>query len=585
MAKRFMVLDPQQPGSSGIDLPCLTHWDQCVLCQKDTSEKLCCPAESKRSTGGSGYQTLAHTLLAFSNIGCLPKTIDLSKLDDGEGIQATFEHHRARWHDSCRLHYNKTQLFRAEKRKTSCERSADAPRKYTRQSVDQPQPSVDKCFFCDGQAGKETLHEASTFELDARVRKCALKLEDKPLLAKLSGGDLIAQEAKYHVKCLASLYNKARGTKMNEDPDEDDVNHGIALAELVSYIEEARMDSAVSPVFKLIDLATLYNTRLEQLGTVMTGRVHSTELKNRILRYFPDLEEHKQGRDILLAFRQDVGAALRKACEQDADSDGIHLAKAANIIRRDILKMTTAFSGSFNTHCQEESVPNSLIALVSMILNGPNIKEQSSHSTIPAPTLTISQLLMFNSCARRRKSTGSVQSTKHSHDRETPVPVYLGVMIHTKTRRRDLVDELYRLGLSIAYDRVLSISSELGNNICRYFLLEGAVCPPKLKGGLFTTGAVDNIDHNPSSTSAHDSFHGTGISLFQHPNSDVPGVQRIVDTDNTATTATTVAHLPESYTSVPPVLLRKRDPPIPKLAGTNRSECHLIPQAVKTEYR
>jgi hypothetical protein len=383
-----------------------------VLCQKDTSEKLCCPAESKRSTGGSGYQTLAHTLLAFSNIGCLPKTIDLSKLDDGEGIQATFEHHRARWHDSCRLHYNKTQLFRAEKRKTSCERSADAPRKYTRQSVDQPQPSVDKCFFCDGQAGKETLHEASTFELDARVRKCALKLEDKPLLAKLSGGDLIAQEAKYHVKCLASLYNKARGTKMNEDPDEDDVNHGIALAELVSYIEEARMDSAVSPVFKLIDLATLNNTRLgEQLGTVMTGRVHSTELKNRILRYFPDLEEHKQGRDILLAFRQDVGAALRKACEQDADSDGIHLAKAANIIRRDILKMTTAFSGSFNTHCQEESVPNSLIALVSMILNGPNIKEQSSHSTIPAPTLTISQLLMFNSCARHRKRTGSVQFT------------------------------------------------------------------------------------------------------------------------------------------------------------------------------
>ena len=158
-------------------------------------------------------------------------------------------------------------------------------------------------------------------------------------------------------------------------------------------------------------------------------------------------------------------------------------------------------------------------------------------------------------------------------------------MIHTKTRRRDLVDELYRLGLSVAYDRVLSISSALGDNICRYFQLEGAVCPPKLKGGLFTTGAVDNIDHNPSSTSAQDSFHGTGISLFQHPNSDVPGVQRIVDTDSIASTATTVVHLPESYTSVPPVILRKRDPPVPKLAGPNRSESHLIPQAMETEYR
>ena len=46
---------------------------------------------------------------------------------------------------------------------------------------------------------------------------------------------------------------------------------------------------------------------------------------------------------------------------------------------------------------------------------------------ISAPTLTISQLMQFNSCACRRKSTGSVQSTKHSHNRETPAPVYLSV--------------------------------------------------------------------------------------------------------------------------------------------------------------
>ena len=30
-------------------------------------------------------------------------------------------------------------------------------------------------------------------------------------------------------------------------------------------------------------------------------------------------------------------------------------------------------------------------------------------------------------------------------------------------------------------------------------------------------GTLDNLDHNSSSTTAKDSFHGTGISLFQFP--------------------------------------------------------------------
>ena len=42
------------------------------------------------------------------------------------------------------------------------------------------------------------------------------------------------------------------------------------------------------------------------------------------------------------------------------------------------------------------------------------------------------------------------------------------------------------------------------------------MCPPKLMLNLFTTGAVDNIDNNPSSATAKLSFHGAAISLMQH---------------------------------------------------------------------
>ena len=142
-------------------------------------------------------------------------------------------------------------------------------------------------------------------------------------------------------------------------------------------------------VFKLTDLANLYSTRLKQLGAKVIGRIHSTKHKNRILGYFPDMEAHKQGREAILVSNEHVGTALSKACEHDTDNDAIHLARAANIVRRDMFKMTNHFSGSFEATCQQDSVPVSLLALVAMVLNGPNIKMQSTSSGVSRPVLTI----------------------------------------------------------------------------------------------------------------------------------------------------------------------------------------------------
>ena len=68
--------------------------------------------------------------------------------------------------------------------------------------------------------------------------------------------------------------------------------------------------------------------------------------------------------------------------------------------------------------------------------------------------------------------------------------------------KRDLVDILYLHGLSVSYDRVLQISTNTANKVIAQFETENLVCPPKMKLGLFTTGNLDNIDHNPTSNSA-----------------------------------------------------------------------------------
>ena len=83
-----------------------------------------------------------------------------------------------------------------------------------------------------------------------------------------------------------------------------------------------------------------------------------------------------------------------------------------------------------------------------------------------------------------------------------------------KLRKKLLVDKLYRLGLSISSDRAMQISADLGNSVCAQFEAVGVVCSLKSKKSLLTTGSVDNIDHNPSSRTAKNSFHGTSIFCF-----------------------------------------------------------------------
>ena len=103
--------------------------------------------------------------------------------------------------------------------------------------------------------------------------------------------------------------------------------------------------------------------------------------------------------------------------------------------------------------------------------------------------------------------------------------------------------------------------------------MEKAVCPPELKGGLFTTAAVDSIDHKHSSTNFHDPFHGTEISLFQHPDQEFSGTSRVV----TAQTSREVggdkkmsAALPQTYTNIPPSGLPRQELiVIPKQEGPN----------------
>ena len=611
MAKRCIIANPINPNITNESIVSghikRTDWQKCIFCQDAASkEKLQCPANSKRADCVSGYTSLASILPQFVQADLLPPGFSIERLDDGSGLEITLSSNHAKWHKSCRMFFYSNELNRAAKRRRDSSptqshtfaesniKSSKGEELSTGHSSYRRSMSSDKrksslvykqsvCFICDKSEPKDSLHKVRTRDVDERVRKIATTLCDSALLAKLSDSDLLSQEAQYHTWCLNDLYNKKRtfdrrmAVEVCQSENEIDSVHGIVFAQLISYIEDIRADNEVAPIFKLADLTKLYADRLSQLihnkPLQPAKRLHSTRVRERLQDYFPTMRAQNEGRDVLLVFDDDIGPALLKACQYDCDRDAVYLSKAAQIIRRTVFDTNEPFAGKFLPGCQERAVSQNLLALITMILEGPSITTQTEKIISP-PALTISQLITFN-CVKHERTVkeNSSTNTRRNQTQETPLPLYISLLLHATTRKRSLIDELFNLGVCVSYDRILTLTTTMGNDLCDQYNSDQVVCPLKLRKQLFTVAAVDNIDHNPTATTARGAFHGTAISLMQQPDNCCSGIERTIPLTSNSHNSKKIKPLPESYSDVLPVRLRNEQPTIPDSNGPYKGNC------------
>ena len=217
-----------------------------------------------------------------------------------------------------------------------------------------------------------------------------------------------------------------------------------ALVELFTYIENCVEEGTF--YFNFSALHQLYEERLQCLG--VDKEINRTRFKEQLSSsILPRAQEQSDGKHKILAF--DLGMQkMKQALACDYEGDAQLLAKAAKIVRRDIV-LHNGFK--FESGCQKESVPSTLKTLVSMLLNGANLKHQDS--IYSQASLTISQSILFNF----KKCASSSSKSRHSLYREPPLPLYIGMMIHTETRSKKTVTELHDMGLSVSYDRILQL--------------------------------------------------------------------------------------------------------------------------------
>ena len=81
---------------------------------------------------------------------------------------------------------------------------------------------------------------------------------------------------------------------------------------------------------------------------------------------------------------------------------------------------------------------------------------------------------------------------------------------------KGVIEKMATLGLSITHKCVREIQEQVMKQEIKRFDEMGLVCPINLKANIFTTAATDNIDHNSTSSTAQNHFHGPSVSVFQH---------------------------------------------------------------------
>ena len=88
--------------------------------------------------------------------------------------------------------------------------------------------------------------------------------------------------------------------------------HSIALAELISEIQNS--EEPRTTVFKLSDLRKEFSKRLKLQGiTAENPEIHSTRLREKLIEGIPGLTAHIKGREVLLAFEEDIGSLISRA--------------------------------------------------------------------------------------------------------------------------------------------------------------------------------------------------------------------------------------------------------------------------------
>lgn len=537
------------------------EFDLCIICQKGEKESLVCKPSI------DSYGKVLDFVKEWASYGNKQYSEAWVKLQDIS--VKDLEEKGSSWHRSCYKGVAHTGMIKRAKERYERELSGpNESRRKSRSGADNITPErsqltrsqtspldKDACFFCDGQAGyREMLFNVRTLSGGESLRKAITLSGNEKLAVKLNtaiaSNDAHSIDIKYHKNCwLNSVTNILRKPAPASGVPVRMASQIAAKIEFLTLTDITLSDGKIVPISQL---QAAYKEILNA-NNVANETMNRKALKQLLQNEIADIEFHRPKRvneSERVSAKKGRDRAIQKTEDQDdmKDDEMKTLFDAAALIRKSIRKCKKwLFTGSLD-NITDEHVPMELFSFFRWVIQGPfdllSLEKKSSEVHKRAMSLTQSTVAMCLSDRQvKHKKSETTRMTA-----EMPQQLAIGLAVHQAVRSKELISLLHGFGMSVDYNRVLRVESQIESNVLQRMEQNDSVyLPPDIVKGRHVFFAIDNVDFAEDTPDGKRTFHGTAMAIYQRADAQDQVVH--VNVDPTLQ-GRSIKDLPDSITSL-----------------------------------
>lgn len=531
----------------------------CIICQQETKEGVV--------RKPSSYVKLLNFVKERAQYGD-QNFPEINRRLDGLTNEALFNA-GATWHSTCyksAVNTDKCQRAKARFEKALSDRvnicsSHPLPTasNFTRsQSV----PFDDNvCFFCDEAASRlHPLHKILSDSAGKNLRTAIECNNNDQFRVKLSTAinpdDAHAIDIRYHKNCWAKNVTHVLRIQSSTPTAQTASEELAADIEFISLVHEAFQ---AGKVLQMDNLHEAYENIRASNGVVAFG-CHRGKLRDLLQGEIDGIEFHRPKRRNeadLVSAKLTRDAAVGNASEaQEIDlADNMKtIFDAACILRKAIGKVEKwTFTGSLS----DADTPKELYTFFRWLLQGPNanLSSEGKIATVNRHAQSLVQSTMAL-CLSDRQTLSKSDAVRYH--REMPQQLAVGIAIRQAIRSKKAINLLHGFGISVDYDRLLRLETQIANAVVVRMEQEGVHVPSNIVHGRHIFFAIDNVDFAEDTIDGKNTLHGTAMAIYQRCEPNDPSHK--MELINPAHSHS-LKHIPDSITTLLPCQMPKTPRP------------------------